>query len=335
VRRTRTFFTDLPLTHRPYDHFLQTGLAIAASTNSPANSMDATSHTPASSTDAFNILLRSLNPYIDNLQPSFHHFLELPIELRYNVYEEYYRRESTAIACQSWNGTAETWFGDLEHDTFQFLPNICMTSHELSSEVTGFLVSSSTFELAGACEVLFFRDRLFSNSNVNNLRALRRLEIADANHSLAFPIFESRGARSCIERAQRANERCIDIVSRLGNLRELNLRFHAPYRVKNHTGVMQATSIRPFLDGFDTGCILKLDKLRTLTLSADSNVDSFVRMILSSGGEAPPSQGDDAEKLRPVLDLGKQLKDDFRERGQDVEVQVRLRYADQCDVTTL
>jgi hypothetical protein len=65
--------------------------------------MDSTSHTPALSADAFNTLLRSLNPYIDDLQPSFHRCLELPIELRYKVYEEYFRREFTAIACQSWN----------------------------------------------------------------------------------------------------------------------------------------------------------------------------------------------------------------------------------------
>jgi hypothetical protein len=135
--------------------------------------------------------------------------------------------------------------------------------------------------------------------------------------------------------AQQANQRCVDIVSQLGNLRELTLRFHAPYRVINNAISMQATLILPFLDGFDTECVLKLDKLRKLTLTADSNVDGIVRMIISDGDEVPTFQGDDAENLRPVLDLGKQIKDGFKERGQDVEVQVRLRYAGQCDLTTL
>jgi hypothetical protein len=81
------------------------------------------------------------------------------------------------------------------------------------------------------------------------------------------------------------------------------------------------------MDGFDTQCLLQQKKLRKVVLSAESSYVTEVDIL--------PLRGDDAEKLRAVLELGKQIKQGFEEHGQDVEVQVRLLYAGQCDVTTL
>lgn len=43
----------------------------------------------------------------DLAQTGFRRFADLPAELRFEVYEQYFKDESTSIACQFWTGRAE------------------------------------------------------------------------------------------------------------------------------------------------------------------------------------------------------------------------------------
>jgi hypothetical protein len=52
--------------------------------------------------DAFHEPLRAVNPYINDIIPSFHYFLSLPIELRYIIYKHYFNTTLEALACNNW-----------------------------------------------------------------------------------------------------------------------------------------------------------------------------------------------------------------------------------------
>ena len=71
--------------------------------------MDSTSNKLSLPTDAFGELLRTLNPYLDDVfrQSEFHCFLDLPLELHYKVYEKYVIEENKALVCQKWNGVED------------------------------------------------------------------------------------------------------------------------------------------------------------------------------------------------------------------------------------
>jgi hypothetical protein len=269
------------------------------------------------------------NPFgVLHHRPVFHRFLDLPIELRYKVFEESILDEPGVVACRPWNEVTSPWYS-LSYGS-RFLPNICMTSRELMSEIVAFLTSSSTFDMGGTCEVKFICKRLSSISSVHDFRAIRRLRFTDANFTSYSHIYHwaTKAEGACLERAQEANELCTDIVAQLDDLKELTLRFYAPSKSYGNPRLVHAMSIGPFLNGFNTRCLLQQKNLRKVILSAKSS--------FKTDDGLSPLQDDDAEKLRPVLDLGKQIKQGFEERGQGgVEVQVRLLYAGQCDVTTL
>jgi hypothetical protein len=69
--------------------------------------------------DAFLKLLQSVNPYINDLHPSFHRFLDLPIEFRYLVYEHYLSASRESLACNNWSypGNSQIYIGSISHTT--------------------------------------------------------------------------------------------------------------------------------------------------------------------------------------------------------------------------
>jgi hypothetical protein len=77
-------------------------------------------------------------------------------------------------------------------------------------------MSSSTFKIADSYHMPFIRYRLSFNSSVNDLRALRRVNFADANHSSLLALYVSRGPSPGLGEAHEANELCTDIISQPG-----------------------------------------------------------------------------------------------------------------------
>jgi hypothetical protein len=130
--------------------------------------MDSTSNKLSLLTDAFGELLRTLNPYLDDLfrQSEFHCFLNIPLELRYKVYEEYVLEENKALACQKWNGV-ENWPSNLRRRNHKipFLSPLCRTSHALSSEVLAFIMNSTTFDVSGSYREAGYINRRLSAVN--------------------------------------------------------------------------------------------------------------------------------------------------------------------------
>lgn len=71
--------------------------------------------------DVFDELLHALNPYIDELtwEPTFHQFEDLPIELRYKVYEQYFLDHDKTLSCTeaTWQLSGQRYIFKLIHMT--------------------------------------------------------------------------------------------------------------------------------------------------------------------------------------------------------------------------
>jgi hypothetical protein len=334
--RTNTLLPVLPYTTIDFTCFE----TLSPLLNFSATIIDSSSNQVSSPLDAFDDLLCALDPYTDELLlPSeFHRFLDLPLELRYNVYEEYYLDEHIALACQPWNGPSSTLLSKLKYcaQKLPFLPPLCLTSHALLSEVVPFIMKTATFSLTGSyLENAYINKRLSSISSATDLRAIRKLRFTAVNNSASlFAYGEVKLPGSVVSSTQLFNS----IVSKLDGLREATFCFHAPIRLNrlyDGSWALYAESISTGLHGFDTSCVMQLKSLRNVGLEAKSNYEHQGTYLCRRFGASATLQGDDTEKLLPVMELEKLIKDGFMVHGQDVEVQVQLFYAGQCDVTKL
>jgi hypothetical protein len=114
---------------------------------------DASQRVPADvpsnhSCSAFLDLLNDIEPYIDDVtwQPIFHRFPDLPIELRYEIYELYFHsNRERALATKNWahyNFSAEELH---RRESSKFLPKFCTANKSCVEEAWVLLLSSLDF----------------------------------------------------------------------------------------------------------------------------------------------------------------------------------------------
>jgi hypothetical protein len=120
-------------------------------------------------------------PQASAQEPAFHQFLDLPEELRYQVYEEYFHEEEKAAAslfwCNSWcRPEVTTRKGE---DKRSFLPDICFVSQSLRSESLSVLMTYLTLEIKS--HVYGDRMRKLAPAPTHGLRAIRNLRFTDFN----------------------------------------------------------------------------------------------------------------------------------------------------------
>lgn len=135
----------------------------------------------------FDELVCALNPYIDDITtlPTFHRFTDLPLELRFNVYEQYFINDSRSLACSKWpdeNGTARIQLrkpnGRRWSKAAPFLPAICFVDHAVNAEAVPFLIGSARCRIEEPYEAAW----IFMKAGVSNiLSKVRQLELSDTN----------------------------------------------------------------------------------------------------------------------------------------------------------
>ncbi|KAF2133232.1 hypothetical protein P153DRAFT_428261 [Dothidotthia symphoricarpi CBS 119687] len=287
--------------------------------------------------DPFCSLLQALELHVDDLvrKPEFHVFMKLPLELRYQIYEEYFLADTKSVSCRSWPHLTidhDQQFR-LHHlmDSAPFLPNLCLVSRALRAEVTSFLVRSTTFDMAKLPAMkTFFKtlDRPRSRRDFDWTAYVRKLVLRDTNSCSSVCLgLDFGGASPQARLGQEDTAYACQSLSRFSGVRVLELGFHAP--MVNASGDLwtldlQATAIDPFLHGVDLLQIKALPQLQLIKLTGSSGSQSALdsETIL---------RDDKMEHLEGVVKLGQQIKDMFDGEGRQVDVRVRLLWSDQCD----
>jgi hypothetical protein len=101
----------------------------------------------ATQADAFGALLRALKLFIDDLQlllqPEFHRFMDLPAELRLQVYNHYCINDTKSLACHKWVSADKLptmTFHSVSHGPYSsitsvpFLPDLCLVNQTIRAE---------------------------------------------------------------------------------------------------------------------------------------------------------------------------------------------------------
>lgn len=182
--------------------------------------------------------LQDLNPYIDELlqQPEFRRFLDLPVELRYEVYEQCFLDDTGTIGCHSWPALSLTKGGVdriRKRKTAPFLPKIGLLSRDTHCEVIDCLMRSMHLETQGPRATLSLFKQVLGGARV--LRGLRKLSILDLNgQKNKFELTGPRGeemTKSLLVAATSLTRLCSNSLRLFAGLRELTLQFHAPLRI--------------------------------------------------------------------------------------------------------
>jgi hypothetical protein len=107
----------------------------------------------ATQADAFGALLRALKLFIDDLQlllqPEFHRFMDLPAELRLQVYNHYCINDTKSLACHKWVSADKLptmTFHSVSHGPYSsrtsvpFLPDLCLVNQTIRAEAMIFIL---------------------------------------------------------------------------------------------------------------------------------------------------------------------------------------------------
>ncbi|KAF1837339.1 hypothetical protein BDW02DRAFT_595661 [Decorospora gaudefroyi] len=291
--------------------------------------------------DGFRELLAALNPYVDELvhQPTFHHFLDLPVELRCLVHEQYFLDEKKSISCRNWPHLefSQTFMDSIRHKriTASFLPNLCLTSKQLQGELFTCLLEAAHFEFANCnalgCVLLFLCSSAMPLRLPLTLRKLSLKNLNGQRKRLLFKAFNDLFLKESQELAQSGIECYTAVLPVFPRLRELTLEFYAPLMYMSRTwngdeqDPVHALSIKDYLGRVRLEPILGLQELQRVTIigiSGNCNKSDLVTLhgikIIDDGK---------ADHLTPISLLGGQIKEGFKAQNRNVAVTACLQYA--------
>jgi hypothetical protein len=112
----------------------------------------------------FMVLLRHLNPLIDELliQPEFHRFLDLPLELRYNVYEQYFLDNTKSNFTTHWPklDVMQPFCGGhiSENHRLSILPSLCVVNKVLRQKLITCLLDPMELNFEDTAALASFND---------------------------------------------------------------------------------------------------------------------------------------------------------------------------------
>jgi hypothetical protein len=287
--------------------------------------------------DDFLALLVAVCPYVDELvhQPTFHLFMDLPIEIRCLVYDQYLLDETKSVACRQWPYPefTRTDMALIQHkrDTSPFLPNLCFTSKTLRTEILPYVLGIAHFKIDDCVALGHMLVSLYK-SGLEIRCAMRKATLKDLNGQRNRFLLESDEVRlrEAYELAARSNEMYALAIPCLPQLRELSITFYAPLMLmapswdKPQQDLLRALSIKDYLASFDSEKIFALDELQKLSITGFSGVCNKPDMI---GRVDRVIDDGESDHLTAISDLARQMKEGFRARGRDVVVTARLQWA--------
>ena len=135
---------------------------------------------------AFLDLSNDIEPYIDEMtwQLTFQRFRDIPIELRYEIYELYFdSNRERALATKNWpryNFSAEELH---RRDSAKFLPDLCIASKSCMKEAYVHLLSSLSFQFEDVLQTIQFLDEAAQSqsSELNIVHNIHSLEQRNTN----------------------------------------------------------------------------------------------------------------------------------------------------------
>lgn len=296
---------------------------------------------------AFPQLAHGIEGYIRDImwQPTFDRFEDLPVELRYKIYEEYFRDDRRDWPELHWNSVHDEKILK-RRKTAPFLPSLCFVNKALLTEVGEFLFSALAitfveplplmqfFQLATPC-------RLPGLIIAHSIRLLRFLEANGAARAYTVYVHGHCGGGFEPIVAETANRATMTALNSCARLHQLDLHFDSGMSFKfDHIPpidppVIEVEDIARYLDGFSVKPILALKELRELTITGHSG-----RTTLCSHApfdiDAADFQGDTISRLQALVHIAQKLQDAFKARGQVVQVVVKSYWGkDEKEVQTV
>jgi len=295
--------------------------------------------------DYFDTLLEVLNPFVDELlhQPEFHCFLDLPIELRCTVYEQYFVDNKHSIACKGWPtlqiSRSFVRAYRAEKTTKAFLPNICFVGENLQDELLSCLLEQIhvEFEDPEACATGLM---MMTTHKVEALRIpdkIRSIAVLDVNRQRKELICETALSGGAARARRVAEARAYNFWLSVGlplfpRLRNLEVAFHAPLlcrhpvHVRHYVNYPQAMPIDGFMKHFDPQPVLLLKELQKITITGTSGYCNRSDEIIRSNKKIT---GDGVlEDIQAISNIARQIKDGFKRQGRDVTVKTKLMYGE-------
>jgi hypothetical protein len=186
----------------------------------------------------FMMLLRHLNPLIDQLliQPEFHRFLDLPLELRYNVYEQYFLDNMKSNCTAHWPAlhVAKLFGSRRMGETYRpsILPNLCMVNKVLRQELMACLLDPMGINFQDAAALASF-DGVCLAPEFNPFHLVARVRNAtfpDVNANAYRILLEENPTKAAemIQRTKRLNTTFSRLLPSYSGLRYLNIALYSP-----------------------------------------------------------------------------------------------------------
>ncbi|OAL00744.1 hypothetical protein IQ06DRAFT_305650 [Phaeosphaeriaceae sp. SRC1lsM3a] len=295
----------------------------------------------AGSEGPFFALLQDMSPYIDEVlaAPEFHRFLELPIELRCKIYEQYFIDNKNSIICKTWpylritrQFAVKQRSGKTAH---ALIPNLCLVSKALQDEQLDCLFSLLNFDFEDATTFEFGLAMIGGPMKLPCLQNyIRNVSIRNVNgqhYRVVSTVARDGAAQETRKDCEEAMFSVSTLLRELPRVRQLSFEVCSPLwcrRQITNTSLIQKTwlqalPIAGYLGGFEILGVLTMKALTRLTIIGQAghyNCHPHVRSILAN------KDFGNTEHLQGVIDLARQIKDGFSKQNQDVLVEVRLMY---------
>lgn len=209
-------------------------------------------------------------------QLNFHRFNDLPIELRYEVYTQYFVDEQTALCCRLWPFSylanygvmSEIYDHSIPKKLTPFLPNLCLASRALGQEATSLLFADAAVAICGEAAFPYFLKKSNTATGTDLARMIHKLMLLDVNNCKRdFGFQASNDTHHVQYRSQTSNHLHSQLLAQCKQLKELYVRFEAPLvwckdSYGRQHGRYRFLSIEEVMEGFSVDTILKMKDLR-------------------------------------------------------------------------
>jgi hypothetical protein len=256
-------------------------------------------------------------------EPKFHRFRDLPLELRWEIYEHYFCDDLRSLACKDWRIAGRTYTHDWQPlyvwygQTQPFLPALCLVSRAMLTEVMRRLLRNAHVKIQGHLRRMFIEK--MTNCRMlpipEHVCTLELGAVTFAGPERFYEGFVHQPMRLCAARTVQLHN---ELLSRCSNVRTLHLTFWTPHRRYSSYAHRPhiAIPIDSFIEDFDLQPILDMENLQELEIVGRCKHTVTEEEEI----EDRPLQG--------VMDLGCRIQVGFRRLGRTVAVTVWLHHSE-------